>query len=83
LKAGRCGADYLCSLCLPLAAEEAIEESYSLGHVSALKLLKVLDSEAVLVNHLLMSTGIRFDCDTHLADFVVVGLKCVILNAYW
>lgn len=83
MKTGRCVADYLCSLWLLLAAEEGIEESSSLEHVSALDPLKVLDFEAVLGDNLLMPTGILLECDTHLAGFVVIGLDCVILNAYW
>lgn len=83
MKAGWCVADYLCPLWLLLAAEEVIEASSSLGHVSALDTLKILDFEAVLGDNLLMPTGILLECDTHLAGFVVVGLDCVILNAYW
>jgi hypothetical protein len=82
LQAGRCIADYFCSLWLR-AAEEGIEESPSLGYVSVLDTFKVLDFEAVLGNNLPMPTGILLESDTHLAAFGVVGLDCVILNAYW
>jgi hypothetical protein len=63
LEAGRCVADYLCSLWLR-AAEEGIEESSSLRNVFALDPFKVLDFEAVLGNNLPMPTGILLECDT-------------------
>ncbi len=69
MKTGRCIADNLCSLRPLLVTEGGIEESSSLGHVSALDPLKVLDFEAVLDNHPLMPTGILLDCDTHFDGF--------------